>query len=337
MKTKILLSVMLFGATMVSAKELKINALLPGNALLDSLVDESNYGKTKSAYSYDHNNIPTGETFSYWGGSGWILSSKGDYTCDDKGNITLNVSSYWKNDHWEPSFWAERAYNEQGLETLYLYKDYNAGAWVLGRKTETDYNADGKRVKCSYYEGKGDEWEIYEKFEYTYNSNYTQGEALGYKIEAGEWVAYEKLEISFDAKGNQIQQKNYFYDSDKATWVLNAMLANEYMYDSNGFITQHISSQTNYYGETPQLEYKTKFDFTNDEFGNATKCITSDWNEGTSQWDERGTTNRYYRYVKSAISSPSAQGTKVTKILRGGQLLIDRGGKLYDVSGTIIE
>ena len=304
MKTKIL-----FAAALLSLASFCLAANLDGQ--LDSVI--TNYG---------------------------ISQTKTVYVRNAQGNVVEETLLTGSTDGWKQSSKREYEYNEDGKPTSLIDYTWNSetNVWTYERKSIYTYNdSENQEVRITYnWDNGSTTWKKYVeyKLQYTYD---VDGKMLNYvqsvKSATDTWVNLLKYDYTYNSSGQLVLKRNYAWDADNSMWNVGGK--REYTYDSKGNNILEIVYDWDKASES--WKPNTKYEMTYSQHGKLHTEIVS-LLSNVNSWIEISKSTYYYHGEQTAIFNVDVPADlQTTKLLRNGQLFIQRGDKTYTVTGQEIK
>ena len=300
----------------------------------------ANYYKNECTYS-GKGKLSVKTRFDWNTAGGWDNSSKEEYTYDNKGYLISYLKQIWEENSWQNNSIEVYTVDSKGNRTnqVFKYWDTNTNNWINSRESIYSYDANSNKTSeyIYYWDQSTNEWRNSDKYEYTYENNLLQTEirsTWSTKVSPAQYIYYSKSEYSYDEHGNVITAVSFDWNTTIGAW--SKRNKKEYTYDAdNHQLTELISSWNS---ETGTWDEARLEEWTYAKEGVRLTFTTKYFNSDTQQFEILETYTYYYsglgpQGIEQPTSDSSLKG-RANKVVRDGQLLIERNGKTYNAQGA---
>lgn len=317
-------------------------------------------------FTYDVAGNQTSQTYQNWETDDWRDNFGYERKFDEAGNKLEEIYKQWddvtkalknvKRDKY--------TYNGANQVIVYFNSGWEAGTWVDYDKVTYDYENGLLKTEVTFYYNTLINDFVYSwRNTYTYNADKKVTEIIEDSWVSDDWKPSNKETFDYDANSNLTEDVKYSINSAGTDWDPTVQWL--YKYDTNNqplsIEVQNYSTITSAFvpGHIQEFEYNAdgnlvltkEADWDGAQWGYTDKVETvyiegTDYvkkelyymyNTGTSSFINTGFNTYYYHDKTTAIDRVAAQSANMVKVIRNGQLLIIRDGKVFDMNGKVVE
>lgn len=287
----------------VSGMVLETNVAQAAETTNPTYIIAENYysnSKHRTVYDYDANGKLQKEVETVWDDA-WQNYAKQEYSYGTDGKLKTvlgyNWDSYAKS--WNEDVKKDYSYNSAGRRNQVLLYVYSGGGWMKMSTTTWTYDIAGKETVMMEYvwNSESSKWDESSKYEYSYDASGKLKTEEWSVCLSGSWRKESQTEYKYDGDGKLMTQLVSYLESG----VWEVAIKYEYAYKEDGMLLS-IS------------EYKLK-----------------------GSWTLTEKTTYYYDNPEGIMCVMN--GTKIVagKVVRDGKVLIERDGKVYDLTGKEVK
>lgn len=274
-------------------------------------------------------------THYQWGTTDWTPFTRNLYTYTTNNQMATETFQQYVSGAWKDQSRTSYAYYSNGTLKSEIVENYKDGAFVNYSKVYYEYNSALQQTlaEVSLWDATKTDWVPY----YKYMRSYTDGlltlvHRQDYNKSNSAWVDDTKISISYTDDGKVKEELTTSYLS--SSWRNSNRLL--YTYDAQGNKTRKGHQ---YWDANNGVWYDYSEDTWLYELDGA-KVTEShrNFNNTTQEWQFDYANVNYYTLPGTGIEAVSSQPSAISrKIFRGGQVVIERGGVIYDLKGQVIE
>ena len=310
-----------------------------GNQLF---VTASEYDGTKwtykEKYEFKYNDAlqQTENTHYQWGTTDWVLFTRYLYTYTANNQKATETFQQYVSGEWKDQSRHTYTYYTNGMVKSEVVENYKDGALVNYSKTYYEYNSALQQTlaEVSLWDATETDWVPYNK----YMRSYTDGlltlvHRQNYNKSKSAWIDDFKTSYSYTADGQVQEELTTSYLSSKWT-NSNRYL---YTYDAQGNKTrkgqQYWDAESGVWYDYAEETWLYELD------GAKVTEAYSTYSQADKKWKFSYASTSFYTLPETGIVTVNGEGLTVKgrKIFRDGQVLIERGGVIYDLKGQVIK
>ena len=310
-----------------------------GNQLF---VTASEYDGTKwtyiEKYEFKYNDAlqQTENTHYQWGTTDWVLFTRYLYTYTANNQMATETFQQYVSGAWKDQKRTSYTYYTNGMVKSEVVENYKDGAFVNYSKTYYEYNSALQQTlaEVSLWDATETDWVPY----YKYMRSYTDGlltlvHRQDYNKSKSAWIDDSKVSYSYTADGQVQEELTTSYLSSKWT-NSNRYL---YTYDAQGNKTrkgqQYWDSDNGVWYDYSEETWLYELD------GAKVTEAYSTYSQADKKWKLSYASTSFYTMLETGMVTVIGEGLTVKgrKIFRDGQVMIERGGVIYDLKGQVIE
>ena len=320
---------------------------------------------TKQEATYDENGNRLSVTDSEYDGTKWTYKEKYEFKYNDAFKQTEYTHYQWGTTDWTPFARYLYTYNGNNQMATETFQQYVSGAWKDQSRTSYTYYTNGmvkSEVVENYKEGA---FVKYSQVHYEYNSalQQTLAEVSLWDATQTDWVPYYKFMRSY-TNGLLTLVHKQGYNKSKSTWIDDTKTA--YSYTTDGKVKEELT--TSYLSS--KWTNSNRLLYTYDAQGNKTEKLQQYWDSEHGVWYDYAedtwlyeldgakvteaystysqvdkkwkfsyATTSFYTLPKTGIVTVNGEGLTVKgrKFFREGQVMIERGGQIFNLNGARVE
>ena len=261
---------------------------------------------TRSLYSYTTNNQLSEETFQQYVSGAWKDQKRTSYTYYTNGMMENEIVENYKEGafvNYSKVYYEYNGAMQQTLAEVSLW-DGTKNDWVPNYKFMRSYtNGQLTLVHKQDYNKSKSVYVDDTKVSISYTDDGLVKEELTTSYLSSTWRNTTRIQNTYDAQGNKTKKAQQYWDADNGVWYDYSEYT--WLYELDG------AKVTEAYSTYSQVDKKWKFSYAT-----------------TSFYTLPGTDLKAVGSQQSAVSR---------KIFRDGQVMIERGGVVYDLRGQVVE
>ena len=301
-------------------------------------VTDSEYDGTKwtykEKYEFKYNDAfkQTEYTHYQWGTTDWVLFTRYLYTYTANNQMATETFQQYVSGAWKDQKRTSYTYYTNGMMENEIVENYKEGAFVKYSQVHYEYNSALQQTLAEVSLWDAD-WVPY----YKYMRSYTDGlltlvHKQDYNKSKSTWIDDFKTSYSYTADGQVKEELTTSYLSSK--WTNSNRLL--YTYDAQGNKTEKLQQ---YWDSEHGVWYDySEYTWLFELNGAKVTEAYSTYSQVDKKWKFSYATTSFYTLPGTGIEAVSSQPSAISrKFFRDGQVMIERGGVVYDLRGQMVE